>query len=74
MNMGWICPKCGRVYAPTIVQCFICSEPPKVTCGSNSMPPLPIERPTSADAPYERFPIVTCKRDINETKGTTACE
>lgn len=23
-NVGWICPKCGRVYAPTTPSCFVC--------------------------------------------------
>ena len=26
MSVGWICPKCGRVYAPLQFQCFICNE------------------------------------------------
>jgi len=25
--MGWECPKCGRVYAPTIMMCFSCPQP-----------------------------------------------
>lgn len=26
MNNGWICPKCGRVYAPFIPECQYCNE------------------------------------------------
>lgn len=25
MNNGWICPKCGRVYAPFIPECQHCN-------------------------------------------------
>ena len=25
MNYGWLCPKCGRVYAPTQMMCLYCS-------------------------------------------------
>lgn len=24
-NIGWICPKCGRVYAPTVKECPNCN-------------------------------------------------
>ena len=24
MNNGWVCPKCGRVYAPYIPECMFC--------------------------------------------------
>lgn len=26
MNNGWICPKCGRVYAPFIPECQHCNK------------------------------------------------
>lgn len=26
MNNGWICPKCGRVYAPFIPECQYCNK------------------------------------------------
>lgn len=25
-NTGWICPKCGRVYAPFILECAKCNN------------------------------------------------
>ncbi len=24
---GWICPKCGRVYAPAVLKCMVCGMP-----------------------------------------------
>jgi uncharacterized protein with PIN domain len=24
-NIGWSCPKCGRVYAPSVSLCFLCN-------------------------------------------------
>ena len=32
MNQGWECPKCGKVYAPQVQQCF--------TCGKNNYQPI----------------------------------
>ena len=26
MNYGWVCPKCGRVYAPNQAMCLYCGE------------------------------------------------
>lgn len=26
MNNGWVCPKCGRVYAPYIPECWHCNK------------------------------------------------
>lgn len=37
-QMGWICPKCGRVYSPSTNQCFHCGggfSPNIVYCGTN---------------------------------------
>lgn len=26
LKEGWVCPKCGRVYAPFVTQCDYCSK------------------------------------------------
>lgn len=31
-NHGWVCPKCGSVYSPSVMECFRCSAPYKVMC------------------------------------------
>lgn len=30
MNSGWICPKCGRVYAPYVFECTHCNKEIKI--------------------------------------------
>lgn len=31
INYGWVCPKCGSVYAPTHVECYKCSPNGEIT-------------------------------------------
>ena len=34
--MGWICPKCGRVYSPSILLCAYCVAKADVTCSDST--------------------------------------
>ena len=34
MNKGWACPKCGRVYAPFISECYHCNRENKSISGT----------------------------------------
>lgn len=44
---GWICPKCGRVYAPAVSECLACNQahtpPAEVTTIAAPMVPGPKE-------------------------------
>lgn len=47
-NKGWVCPKCGAVYAPWVATCQVC-KPQKITYG-NGTEIKPYSRPYS-DSP-----------------------
>ena len=34
MGVGWVCPKCGNVYAPYVFKCTVC--PVKAGYGTNA--------------------------------------
>lgn len=40
-NLGWICPKCGSVYAPTIFQCWYCGKQATTSTKGTSAERLP---------------------------------
>jgi hypothetical protein len=33
---GWECPKCGRVYSPSMIMCSYCPQQPVTTTGTNT--------------------------------------
>lgn len=39
MSEGWICPKCGSVYAPFVAECANCKTMPVVLSGSTNTRP-----------------------------------
>ena len=47
MKQSWICPKCGRVYGPSVPECAVC----------NAEIPVPrIPYPNPYPNPYEPWP------------------
>jgi len=39
---AWICPKCGRVWGPLVMECKPCNAPVVVQTGTNTYtPPTP---------------------------------
>ena len=49
MNTGWICPKCQRVYAPSVTECVACNA--HVQVQNWPLPPSPTTW-TPAPVPY----------------------
>lgn len=43
---GWICPKCGHVYAPFVSECHVCNSIPVGGTGTGTwIPPTPLIPP-----------------------------
>lgn len=34
---GWVCPRCGNVYSPSITFCPRCSKPIEIVCNWQNM-------------------------------------
>lgn len=49
MNQGWTCPKCSKVYAPTVSECHTCNA-------GVAKPILPTYPPTSPTIPDPIWP------------------
>lgn len=41
-QIGWICPKCGRVMAPFVADCICCNKQQKF-CSENSIEDLKLQ-------------------------------
>lgn len=37
-NTGWICPKCGRCYAPSVSECSVCNTTPAPSVPASPYP------------------------------------
>jgi hypothetical protein len=58
MNDGWKCPECGRVYAPSVLQCEECSNTvPRAWPIGDSLPFRPMQ---SGDPPPLQQTWITC--------------
>lgn len=57
MNQGWECPKCGKVYAPSVQQCW--------TCGKNTY------TPTYPQPYYPYYPITWGSGTFTVQDGVT---
>lgn len=66
-NYGWICPKCGRVHAPFIMECS--------NCNNNEIKPDPciITQPWSQDYSKYKSEVTTdtykCEQNVTTTNG-----
>ena len=41
VQQGWECPKCGRVYSPSMVMCTYCPQQPVTTTGTGTSETTP---------------------------------
>ena len=56
MTTGWICPKCGRVYAPSVKMCGSCSGPAAPTATDRDTP----DACPSCHGPRQQGPMTGC--------------
>lgn len=56
-NLGWTCPQCGQVYAPSVTKCEQChgqqAQPIPVVTPEITFPKLP-----TSDDLYKKYPVV----------------
>jgi predicted ATP-dependent serine protease len=57
MNNGWICPKCGKVYAPWVSQCGYCND--KIVV----QPVFPRKEPSTGDPFPDDHTIIVCEKE-----------
>lgn len=63
-QQGWICPKCGRVYAPFCPSCFVCGQKETVV-QPNTLPPQP-------KTPDPTVPELLNPHGVPKTSGSIA--
>lgn len=60
METGWVCPKCGRVYAPSVKECYHCNNIKNdelFTPNRPDMPVIPEKFPSYPNMPgWYKFP------------------
>lgn len=73
-NLGWECPKCGRVYSPLTSMCAHCGRSDQIKTNDQTQPDQQpwVKRGSTGDPP-PFFPETTCiaERDlgVNWTEG-----
>lgn len=62
MNTGWICPKCQKVWAPSMLECSACNCADHLRGGAIPYDPFtlpPFRAPSSGD-PLPNYPSILC--------------
>ena len=63
VNYGWICPKCGRVYAPTQMMCLYCGGSKQT---DSTQPYVPLQDLTwTTSSKIEDYTTTTLNRVSN---------
>jgi predicted ATP-dependent serine protease len=62
-NEGWICPKCGQVFAPWVCKCDRCPIESNIQTGTGTnIHPWPPGPPREQYTGQEAEPITTCDK------------
>lgn len=65
-NKGWECPKCGKVYAPSVDECKHCNGAASAPV-LPMLPPMPYTPPITAPQPYI-LPTITQPHTVAPNK------
>lgn len=76
MSEGWICPRCGKAWAPWVAQCDCTERPWQVTCeGTGTFPAMGNKTITTANPPYYSTICKLCTTTCKDSDGLvrTSC-
>ena len=70
-SLGWICPQCGRVHAPFVMECFYCND--KLKSNEIKLDPCIITPPWESDYSKYKSEVTTdtykCEQNVTTTNG-----
>lgn len=75
VEQGWICPLCGRVYAPSVKECYHCNNQMGNIPNRPDAPKLPEHFPGCPNKPG-RYDLPPCQNPLFQVycKDNTGCK